>query len=144
MDTQSYATHRRWVPLYHFVLSALVVLLAAGAVVDCVRAWRRGSGRLEAGVLLGLVLATALTVYFVRTFALRAQDRAIRAEETIRHYALTGALPDPGLTVRQFVALRFASNAELPDLARRAVEESLSEDAIKRAVKSWRPDTYRV
>lgn len=144
METQSYATHRRWVPLYHFVLSTLIVLLAAGAVVDCFRAWRRGSGRLEAGIVLGLVVASALLYYYVRVFALKAQDRAIRAEETIRHFALTGALPDARLSVRQFVGLRFASDAEYPGLARRAAAEGLSEDAIKRAVENWRPDTYRV
>ncbi|MEZ5333140.1 MAG: DUF6526 family protein [Thermoanaerobaculia bacterium] len=144
MDAQSYATHRRLVPLYHYVLTGLMLVLTVGAVVDLYRAWRRASGRLEAAVLLGLVVAAWLLLYFVRIFALKAQDRAIRAEETIRHFALTGKLPDARLRVRQYVALRFASDAELPALARRAAEEGLSNDAIKRAVTGWRADHYRV
>ncbi len=82
--------------------------------------------------------------FFCRIFALKAQDRAIRAEENLRHFALTGKLLDPRLTIRQVIGLRFASDAEFVELAARAVQENLSEDAIKRAVKSWRADTYRV
>jgi hypothetical protein len=144
MEVQSYATHRRFVPLFHFGLSVLILLLCAGAAVDLQRAWARGSGRLEAGLVLGLGIAAGFLFYFVRSFALKAQDRAIRAEEMIRHFALTGSLPDPRLTVRQLVGLRFASDAELPALARRAAAEGLSENAIKRAIVTWRPDTYRV
>jgi hypothetical protein len=75
---------------------------------------------------------------------LKAQDRAIRAEENLRHYVMTGKLLDPKLTVRQIIGLRFASDQEFVELAGRAVEENLSEDAIKKAVKNWRADTYRV
>ena len=57
---------------------------------------------------------------------------------------MTGKLLDPKLTVRQIIGLRFASDQEFVDLARRAVEENLSEVAIKKAVKNWRADTYRV
>ena len=74
----------------------------------------------------------------------KAQDRAIRAEEQLRHYVLTGKLLDRRLTMRQIVALRFASDAEFVALAQRAVEQSMSPDAIKQAVKEWRADTYRV
>ena len=82
--------------------------------------------------------------FFCRIFALKAQDRAIRAEENLRHFAMTGKLLDPKLTIRQIIGLRFASDEEFVALARRAAEEGLTEDAIKRAVKQWRPDTYRV
>jgi hypothetical protein len=85
-----------------------------------------------------------LLYIFVRTFPLKAQDRAIRAEEQLRHYVLTGKLLDSRLTIRQIVALRFASNEEFAALAQRAADQSLSPDAIKREVKQWRADLYRV
>ncbi len=84
-----------------------------------------------------------LLFFFSRIFALKAQDRAIRAEESLRFYVLTGKLPDPRLTVRQIIGLRFASDEELPALAQRAASEKLSEDDIKKAVKNWRTDEYR-
>jgi len=75
---------------------------------------------------------------------LKAQDRAIRAEENLRHFVLTGKLLDPALTVRQIIALRFAPDGEFVALAGRAAAEHTEPDAIKRAVKVWRADTYRV
>ncbi|MCP5111202.1 MAG: hypothetical protein GY953_10235, partial [bacterium] len=79
-----------------------------------------------------------------RLFPLKAQDRAIRAEENLRHYVLTGKLLDPQLTTRQVVGLRFAADEEFVELAQKAAAENLSEDAIKKAIKNWRADTYRV
>jgi hypothetical protein len=80
----------------------------------------------------------------VRTFPLKAQDRAIRAEENLRHFALTGKLLDPRLTMKQIIGLRFACDAEFPELARKAAAEGLSMDAIKKSVKSWRSDDCRL
>jgi Family of unknown function (DUF6526) len=91
-----------------------------------------------------LSLCLMVATFLARIFALKAQDRAIRAEESLRHYVLTGKLLDPRLTVRQVVALRFASDGEFVDLAARAVEKSLPPKEIKRAIKSWRADEYRV
>jgi hypothetical protein len=85
-----------------------------------------------------------LIALFARTFALKAQDRAIRAEEQLRHYVLTGKLLDPRLTVKQIVGLRFASNEEFVALAQRAADQSLSPKDVKQAVKNWRADNYRV
>jgi hypothetical protein len=81
---------------------------------------------------------------FCRVFALKAQDRAIRAEENLRHYVLTGKLLDPRLTVPQIIGLRFASDAEFPALARKAAESNMPLKEIKKSVKTWRPDFYRV
>jgi hypothetical protein len=85
-----------------------------------------------------------MLMFFSRVFALKAQGRAIRAEEQLRHYILTTKPLDPRLTLRQIIGLRFASDDEFVELARRAADENLSEDAIKQAVKTWRPDVYRV
>ena len=141
---QTYANHRRFVPGYHFVLTLLVVLALGGTVWNLYRALLRGSGRLVAASLLLLAICALLEGAYLRLFALKAQDRAIRAEENLRHFALHGALLDPRLTTRQVIGLRFASDGEVGELARRAAEEGLSEDAIKRAVKEWREDRYRV
>jgi hypothetical protein len=94
-----------------------------------------------------IVLITAamiLQFFFSRVFPLKAQDRAIRAEENLRHFALTGKLLDHRLNIKQIIALRFASDAEFVELARKAADEGLSMDAIKKSVKHWRPDHDRL
>ena len=80
----------------------------------------------------------------MRAFALRAQDRAIKVEENFRHYLLTGKSLSNELSVRQIIGLRFASDDEFPALANKAVTENLSEKEIKKAIKNWKADTYRV
>lgn len=80
----------------------------------------------------------------VRTYALKAQDRAIRAEENLRHFILTGKPFDSRLNIRQIIALRFASDEELPSLAKKAAEESLRSKQIKEEIKNWRADNYRI
>lgn len=144
MEQQNYATHRRWVPLYHFFLSTLLLVTFIGACINVYKSLGDEQRIYSASLILALVIATILIFFFTRTFALKAQDRAIRTEENLRHYLLTGAALDSRLSVRQVIGLRFASDDEFPDLARRAVEENLSEDEIKRAVKAWRGDHYRV
>jgi len=81
--------------------------------------------------------------YSLRYMVIKVQDRAIRAEENLRHFILTGKALPPELTVGQIVALRFASDAELPELAKRALAEKLSRKAIKKSIQQWRPDLYR-
>lgn len=72
------------------------------------------------------------------------QDRIVRSEENFRHYVLTGAPLDSKLTTSQIIALRFASDDEFPVLCQRALEENLSMDQIKQAIRSWRADRFRV
>jgi hypothetical protein len=141
---QSYANHTRFVPGFHYLLTALLLVALVGAVSYFYKTLIWGQGRTQAGTVLLLVVACGLLGWYTRTFALRAQDRAIRAEESLRHYVLTGKLLDPRLRVGQVIALRFASDEELPELARRACEEGLGNREIKQAIKSWRPDHHRV
>jgi hypothetical protein len=75
---------------------------------------------------------------------LRAQDRAIRAEENFRHFRLTGKPFDYRLRLHQVIALRFAVDEEMPALAKKAVEENLTAKQIKQEIKNWRPDHHRV
>lgn len=141
---QTYATHRQFVPAYHYVGFGILVLTFIGSLVNLYESLG-DSGRIySASLLVTLTFGTLMVFFFARLFALKAQDRAIRAEEQLRHYVLTGKLLDPRLTVRQIVGLRFAPDAELPALAQRAADQGLSEDDIKKAVKDWRADSYRV
>jgi hypothetical protein len=144
MEEQSYAKHTKTVPLFHGVLFALLLAALAGSTANLYFALNDGKGRLIATILLLFSLALILASFFARTFALKAQDRAIRAEENFRHFVITGKPLDRRLTVKQIVGLRFASDAELPELARKAADESLSLDAIKKSVKNWRVDSDRL
>jgi hypothetical protein len=143
-ETQSYKNHAQIVPLYHRVLTALLLLILIGSFVNLTKSWGDSTRFYSASLIVALTIAAILLFVFVRVFPLRAQDRAIRAEEQLRHYVLSGKLLDRRLTMRQIVALRFASDAEFVALAQRAVDQSMSPDAIKQAVKEWRADTYRV
>ena len=82
--------------------------------------------------------------FYARQFALKAQDRAIRAEENFRHFILTGKPLDSRLRVGQIVGLRFASDEEFPALAAKAAAEGIKGEEIKKLIKTWRGDHHRV
>jgi hypothetical protein len=126
------------------VLFSLQLAILIGSVVNLVKSFGDHQRIYSASLIVALSLALFILSFLMRSFALKAQDRAIRAEESLRHFALTGKLLDPRLGIRQVIGLRFASDAEFAALAKRAAEENLSEDAIKQAVRNWRADTYRV
>ncbi len=144
MTEQNYANHRRYVPMYHIVTFLLIVLSLIGSVVNLIKSLGSHTGLYSASLLVVTFLVLSSLFIYARNFALRAQDRAIRAEENLRHFAMTGKLLDSRLTIRQVIGLRFASDAEYLDLCKRAVDDKLSEDAIKKSIKNWRADTYRV
>ena len=144
MENQNYSNHRRIVAPFHRVLFPLLALTLVGSAVNLFQSWGDHQRIYNASLITALTICALMLFFFCRIFALKAQDRAIRAEENLRHFAMTGKLLDPRLTIRQIIGLRFASGEELIDLARRAAETSMTEDAIKRAVKVWRADQYRV
>jgi len=144
MATQNYANHRQFVPMFHGVLFGILVLTLVGSVVNLYEAWGDHIRLYSASLIFVLTFCMLALFFFTRIFPIKAQDRAIRAEENLRHFALTGKLLDPRLTIRQIIGLRFASDGEFVALAARAAKESLSADDIKKAVKDWRADTYRV
>ena len=144
MEKQSYEKHARFVPMFHIVLFGLLVLTFLGSLVNLYNSIGDHSRLYNASLITALSMAAILLFFFCRIFALKAQDRAIRAEENLRHFVLTGKLLDPRLTIKQIIGLRFASDAEFVELARKAATEGLSQDAIKRAVREWRPDHDRV
>jgi hypothetical protein len=144
MQEQNYANHRQLVPAYHFVLLGILALTLIGSLVNLYKSLGSHARLYSASLIVVLVVTSLMIALFCRVFSLKAQDRAIRAEENLRHYVLTGKLLDPRLGVGQIVALRFADDQEFAALAARAAQENLSPDAIKRAVQHWRVDTYRV
>ena len=144
MERQSYAKHSKVVTPFHRILFPIVALSFIGSIVNLVQSVGDHSRLYNASLITALSAAMVMLFFFCRVFPLKAQDRAIRAEENLRHYVLTGKLLDPRLTVKQIVGLRFASDAELPDLARKAADEELSPDAIKRAIQNLKPDHDRL
>src|SRR5258708_22487495 len=142
-ETQTYATHRRWVPYFHFFA---LPILALNVLVQIYYLYRHPSvwsvwGLVVSGALFALPLA-------IRSMVTTAQDRIIRLEETLR---LQRCLPPEmrgrvgELTTGQLIALRFSSEEELPELTRAVLGGALkSREDIKLRIKNWRPDTLRV
>ena len=98
----------------------------------------------SAALILLISLVLLIIYWYARRFALKAQDRAIRAEENFRHFILTGKPLDSRLRMSQIIALRFASDEEFPPLAKRAADEKLIAKEIKATIKNWKADYYRV
>jgi hypothetical protein len=139
---QDRSNHPRFVPLFHFVAGPILYVNLAYSFVIMVRTpiW---------GTVLDVLVGMALVILFhsVRTFATTVQDRVIRLEEQLRFERL---FPDdlrvriPEFTRDQFIALRFASDSELPGLARTVLDQRIHDrDAIKRMVTDWRADHMR-
>lgn len=143
MKTQNYSNHRRFVIMYHVISFFLIALLLISSIYYTISECNAHQS-MKPGLFLFLISLILLSLFFfARTFALKAQDRAIRAEENFRHYLLTGKPFDARLTIRQIIGLRFASDEEFPSLAKKAAEEGISEDEIKKSIKNWRGDYYR-
>ncbi len=139
---QTFANHAKYDPPFHFFLVPVMVI---NIMVVGYYLFRFPS--LGSGWLLVLALALLVTVGRVRAYATHLQDRVIRLEEHQRLMAvLTGPLRSRigELADTQLVGLRFASDAELPALVQRALDEKLSRTDIKKAVTNWRPDHSRV
>jgi hypothetical protein len=139
---QDYATHRRFNPLYHFIAFPI---FAANLVIAGVHLFRAPDASSAWAFVVAFGMLAMLGVG--RTQALTTQDRIIRLEERLRLQALAPALAGQieKLDKRQVAALRFASDAELPEMARRVLAgEFASGGDIKRAVKTWRADHLRV
>jgi hypothetical protein len=143
MTAQNYKNHRRLLPLFHGVLFLMIVLGVIGAGVNLYQSWGDHQRLYSASLIVVIMVSLLMLFYYCRTFALKAQDRAIRAEENLRHFAMTGKLLNPALSMRQTIALRFASDAEFVHLAERSAKDRLEPNAIKQAIQNWRADTYR-
>ena len=140
---QNFKNHIRLVPMYHGVAFLLAISGLIGSIINLLNHHDAGT-HYSAALLVVVFLVLILLLWYARVFALTAQDRAIRAEENFRHFILTGKPLDKQLRLSQIIALRFASDEEFPALAKKAVEEKLSQKQIKQAVQNWRADYHRV
>lgn len=143
METQNYASHRKMVPMYHYFATPLTLITLVASVVNLVKSYSGNQGVLGAWLIFLLALLLGFGFAFIRQFPLVAQDRAIRAEENLRHFVLTGKLLDAKLSVRQVVALRFAPDEEFVALAQKAAAENLKPNDIKKLIVNWKGDFYR-
>lgn len=147
MKEQSYASHARYVPGFHFVTFGILVVNLLWSLYRLFRPYEEGVPVFDR-VLVVLVAGGLIAIaYYARIFSLTVQDRVIRNE---MHTRLEAALP-PDLRPRigelrrgQIVALRFAGDEELPELTRQVLDGKLTKvDEIKRAVRTWRADHLR-
>ncbi len=138
MTAQTYANHTRLDPLFHFFLLPVAAINAGAAIWNLIQ-----NPSLPAGWFLILAIAGAVALTKIRTYALKAQDRVIRLEERLRLLKLQCGRIDE-LTEPQLIALRFASDAELPALAQKALAGHMRPKEIKQAIVNWRPDYFRV
>jgi Family of unknown function (DUF6526) len=142
-STQNYQNHAKFVPAYHYVLTLILLVNFLAMAYHAVRDPNLFD-------LWAVVMAAALimTAFFARGFALKAQDRVIRLEERLRMRDLLPADLKGRIhefTANQLIALRFASDAELPELAATVLRDKIeSRDAIKKMVKHWRADDHRL
>ena len=142
---QSYKNYTRYDPPFHFFVLPMLLLNLIFAIYATVHSWPAFEHTHLWWIAMSIVFFVMAGIS--RTSALRAQDRIIRLEEQLR---LADLLPDAQLdlidsiTVPQFIALRFASDVELPSLAQRAVTEKLTPTQIKESISNWRADNDRV
>lgn len=142
MTEQQFANHARMHPLYHYVTAPLVLVGLIGSVVNLANS---DSGNFYSASLIVLAFIILLFIgAMLRTYALKAQDRAIRAEESLRYFILTGKAIDSRLKMGQIVALRFAPDDEFVVLAEKAAKEGLSGKQIKQLIQHWRADYRRI
>jgi hypothetical protein len=139
---QTFANHTRFDPFFHFFVLPVFAITLIWAIVHLVR--RPG---LHSAWMLVFMIAAVVAIFKIRLYALKVQDRVIRIEERMRLERLLGESLRPRIgefTESQLIGLRFASDAELPALAARALSEKLSRAEIKKSIQQWRPDYWRV
>jgi ammonia channel protein AmtB len=141
MKEQNFENHSRFVPGYHYVTLTAILLLLIGSFVNLFRSAKENLYSASLICLIAFILV--LVSWYLRSFALKAQDRAIRAEENFRHFILTGKPLPAELKMGQIIALRFASDEEYVALISRAIAEKLSNKNIKQAIQQWRADHHR-
>jgi Family of unknown function (DUF6526) len=149
---QNFSNHAKIVPAFHFVVVPVLFLNLIWCVIFGIKLLGNSSfglvSRIGGAMLILDAIALVVLAFLARLFALGVQDRVIRMEERLRFRQV---LPEDlktrsnEFTINQLVSLRFASDAELPELARKVLEERLnSRKAIKQMIQNWRADYQRI
>ena len=139
---QNFSNHKRLDPPFHFFILPVFAITLIATIIHLVR--RPGP---HSAWLVVFIVAAIVALFKIRLYTLKVQDRVIRLEERLRLATLLDPTLRPRIaefTEAQLIALRFASDAELPALTARALNEKLSALEIKKAVQHWRPDYWRV
>ncbi len=142
---QSYANHTRRFPLFHFVLMPILVFNLIFSIYDTVHRYPDHKYLFHWWIVMSIALI--LMALAGRMQAVKVQDRLIRLEERLRLASLLPANEQAHIhefTTSQLIALRFASDAELPALAHRTLTQNLGPKDIKQAIVNWRADNLRV
>ena len=142
MKEQNFKNHSRYIILWTFITPLILLAILGGSIVNLIHA--DAHTHYSAALILLISLVMIVIYWYTRVFALKAQDRAIRAEENFRHFILTGKPLDGRLRMTQIIALRFAPDDEFPPLAKKAIEEKLRSKEIKAAIQNWKADHNRV
>ncbi|MBL7697549.1 MAG: hypothetical protein JNK79_05305 [Chitinophagaceae bacterium] len=145
MAKQDYSNHRRFYFLHHFIFYPATFALVIASIYF---ADKHPEQKTEWYFIAIAIAVAAWLSFMVRQhYALTLQNRIVRLEMRLRYYQLCGKRFDEierKLTFEQIAALRFASDAELPALVERTLNENLQPDAIKKQVTNWQPDYMRV
>ena len=139
---QNFANHTRLDPAFHYFALPVFGLNLFVSIWNLIRNFS-----FESAWLVVVAMAAAVAVYKIRTYALKAQDRVIRLEERLRlsmllQEPLRSRIPE--LAEGQLVALRFASDAEVPALVEKTLASHLRGRDVKQAIVNWRPDNFRI
>lgn len=144
MEKQHYGNHTRLSVPYHFIAYPLMMWLLVIAIRNFIGKVNNHYELRDALMFLIISIILPIVAFFARSFALKAQDRAIKAEVSLRYFIASGKQIDPALTMGQIIALRFAGDHEFLALADRAVKEKMSRAEIKKAITDWKADHHRV
>jgi small-conductance mechanosensitive channel len=143
MREQNFSNHTKLVPAFHFFVLPVLIINVVGAV----HYWYVKTWSLDGAIWVLTSVALLIGILLARVFAVSVQDRVIRLEERLRYERL---LPQDlqarfgEFEIGQLVSLRFASDAELPGLARRVLDEKIKDGkAIKKLIQNWRADNLR-
>ena len=142
MQEQNFKNHPKMVKGFHYVTFGAIFALLGGAINYLIQS--TAENKYLASLMLLVAIIFILMAWYVRSFPLKAQDRAIKAEEGLRHYIMTGKALPTELKMSQIIALRFASDEEYLMLVDSAIKENLSNKEIKMAIQNWKADHNRL
>ena len=142
MEDQNFKNHAKMVPGFHYLTLPAILIFLIASVNYFINS--TAENKYLGACLCLLSVIVFLLAWYARGFALKAQDRAIRAEENFRYYLATGKVFPKELRMGQIIALRFASDDEFVALTSKAVSESLSNKQIKELIQNWKADHNRV